>query len=95
MSCDSAEKLTVKVTIALVENPDLFLAMRSIRELRRRSTRIRDLAIKGLLSERHGSVPGTDAHSTGRTSVGAHNVAQTRRNAETVDAMLDWDSDPV
>jgi hypothetical protein len=46
------DQLKLKLTIASDENPDLFLALRDIKDPRRRTRRLKDLAVKGLLSER-------------------------------------------
>ena len=45
-------ELRLKLTIAADENPDLYLALRDIKDPRRRTRRLKDLAVKGLFLER-------------------------------------------
>lgn len=80
MNGEYARKVTVKVTFVDEEQPDLYAAVCAVRGLRRRSTRIRDLMVKGLLQE------GGEAVTPGRPTQG-----RVRPDGETVDAMLDWE----
>jgi hypothetical protein len=83
-------KLTIKVTIIGVQHPELFHAMRSIKDLRRRSTRIRDLAAKALLDERRNpAVAGGQAMQVENLS-GAQRVERMKGTGHTVDEMLQW-----
>lgn len=82
-------KIMVKVTIVGAETPDLFAAMSGIKDLRRRSTRIRDLASKGLLAERGGGA--VQAPSSGQPTLASVAKNATRVSAgDTVDSMLNW-----
>jgi hypothetical protein len=86
---DHDQQLKMKLTISVDENPDLFFVLRDIRDRRRRTRRLKDLAVKGLLLERAPAPTGaaapqpiTESHGR-RTPVG-----------ESVSSMLDW-GDPA
>ena len=79
------DQLKLKLTIALDENPDLFRALRDIKDPRRRTRRLRDLAVKGLLMERapvpmHAEAPMGGIEAPPRVAVG-----------QSVSSMLDWE----
>ncbi len=85
------DQLKLKLTIALDENLDLFRALRDIRDPRRRTRRLKDLAVKGLLMERaptaapvaqRAQAPTDDSASPPRAPVG-----------QSVSSMLDWGDD--
>lgn len=78
------EQLKLKLTIALDENPDLYLALRDIKDPRRRTRRLKDLAVKGLMMERapapvRAEAPTREAEAPRRAAVG-----------QSVSSMLDW-----
>lgn len=78
------EQLKLKLTIAMDENPDLFLALRDIKDPRRRTRRLKDLAVKGLLMERGAAPMRAEAATTGPAAPPRATVGQS------VTAMLDW-----
>jgi hypothetical protein len=86
----SDDQLKLKLTIAVDENPDLFLALRDIKDPRRRTRRLKDLAVKGLLMERapvsiHGGALASDLdRPRPRAVVG-----------QSVSSMLDWEDGPT
>jgi hypothetical protein len=89
MSADHAEKVMVKVTIAADENPELFRAVTGVKGIRRRSARIRDLAIGGLAAERaRPASPVASPRAPVLPSI-AKDVPL-RLPTETVDDMLNW-----
>jgi hypothetical protein len=80
------DQLKLKLTIAVDENPDLYHALRHIKDPRRRTRRLKDLAVKGLMLERApASIVGlapmrtTDGHAA-RAVIG-----------ESVSSMLEWE----
>lgn len=86
-----ADHLKLKLTIAVDENPDLFRALRDIKDPRRRTRRLKDLAVKGLLMERaseaapvalRAQAPMGGSESPSRAAVG-----------QSVSSMLDWGDD--
>lgn len=86
----SDDQLKLKLTIAVDENPDLFLALRDIKDPRRRTRRLKDLAVKGLLMER---AP-VSIHSGALAS----HLDRPRPRAvvgQSVSSMLDWEDGPT
>ena len=78
------DQLKLKLTIALDENPDLFLALRDIKDPRRRTRRLRDLAVKGLMMERapapvRAEAPTRESEGPPRAAIGP-----------SVSSMLEW-----
>jgi hypothetical protein len=78
------DQLKLKLTIALDENPDLFRALRDIKDPRRRTRRLKDLAVKGLLMERapapvRAEAPMGEPEAPPRAAIG-----------QSVSSMLDW-----
>ncbi len=49
------DKLLLKLTVAADEMPELYRALVSVKDARRRTRRLKDLATQGLLVERTGS----------------------------------------
>jgi hypothetical protein len=105
MNGDQVRKITMKVTIVDVEHPDLYAAISSVRGLRRRSTRMRDLMFKGLLQEGGQVLPkpaeqvATQARSVGQMQgecealpTGSASPVRVMALDETVDDMLDWET---
>ena len=85
-----ANELRLKLTIAVEENPDLYLALRDIKDPRRRTRRLKDLAVKGLFLER-ASLPIAVALPTRKSEVqGARALA-----GPSVSSMLDWGDSTV
>ena len=83
-------ELRLKLTIAVEENPDLYLALRNIKDPRRRTRRLKDLAVKGLFLER-ASVPIAVGLPTREPEVqGAPAFA-----GPSVSSMLDWGDSTV
>jgi len=81
------EQLKLKLTIAMDENPDLFRVLRDIKEPRRRTRRLKDLAIKGLLMER------TPMPLRSEALPAAEQPAMHARRpvAQSVASMLEWE----
>jgi hypothetical protein len=78
------DQLKLKLTIALDENPELYRVLRDISEPRRRTRRLKDLAVKGLLMERapaplRAEAPTREPESPPRAAIG-----------QSVSSMLDW-----
>ena len=79
------DQLKLKLTIALDENPDLFRALRDIKDPRRRTRRLRDLAVKGLLMER------ASAPVRAEAPMGAPEAPARAPISQSVSSMLDWE----
>lgn len=82
-------KVTVKVTVADDENPELFIALRNVKDPRRRSARIRDLAVKGLMVERGSVAVGAPA-TIGGGVTSDKKAFLPLSGADSVDDILDW-----
>ena len=84
----SDDQLKLKLTIAVDENPDLYLALRDIKDPRRRTRRLKDLAVKGLLLERAPApiVGGVPAPEPEPEIQGPRAVV-----GQSVSSMLDWE----
>ena len=78
------DQLKLKLTIASDENPDLFLALRDIKDPRRRTRRLKDLAVKGLLLER------APAPVRAEASIGELDPPTQVAIGQSVSSMLDW-----
>ena len=78
------DQLKLKLTIALDENPDLFRALRDIKDPRRRTRRLRDLAVKGLLMER------APASVRAEAPIGEPEARPRAAMGQSVSSMLDW-----
>jgi hypothetical protein len=90
MSAGRDNKLLMKLTIAADETPELFRALASVKDARRRTGRLKDLASKGLMVERSG----IGILSSEPAPQGAGKTAEGPRHAppgETVASMLDWE----
>lgn len=88
----SADQLKLKLTIALDENPDLFKALQCVKEPRRRTRRLRDLAVKGLLMEKAHSQMLAQREAQAWDSPMGEPQARTRTTVGlSVGAMLDWE----
>ena len=79
------DQLKLKLTIAWDENPDLYLALRDIKDPRRRTRRLKDLAVKGLMMERapapvRAEAPTREPEALPRAAIG-----------QSVSSMLDWE----
>ena len=87
MSQDDAlsdDQLKMKLTIAMDENPDLFLALRDIEDRRRRTRRLKDLAVKGLMMERAPAPTRAEARTREPEAPPRAAIGQS------VSSMLDW-----
>lgn len=83
-------KLLMKLTIAADETPELFRALASVKDARRRTGRLKDLASKGFMVERSGMgiLSGEPApRVAGATAEGLRHVPP----GHTVTSMLDWE----
>jgi hypothetical protein len=78
------DQLKLKLTIALDENPDLFRALRDIKDPRRRTRRLKDLAVKGLLMER------APAPVRAEAPMGEPDARPRAAIGQSVSSMLDW-----
>ena len=90
MSAGSDNKLLMKLTIAADETPELFRALASVKDARRRTGRLKDLASKGFMVERSGIgiLSGAPAPTVaGGTAEGLRRVPP----GDTVASMLDWE----
>ena len=76
-------ELKLKLTIAQEENPDLYFVLQAIHNPRRRTQRLKDLALKGLLFER------------GHVAPHALPPAPKAEVKATVSSMLDWSDQPT
>ena len=85
-----ANELRLKLTIAVEENPDLYLALRDIKDPRRRTRRLKDLAVKGLFLER-ASLPVAVGLATREPEVQSAPAFA----GPSVRAMLDWGDSTV
>ncbi|MBY0366043.1 hypothetical protein [Roseateles aquatilis] len=56
MTAAAGAKLQMKLSLAADETPDLFHALSAVKDAKRRTGRLKDLAAKGLLLERSGSL---------------------------------------
>ncbi|KAK0039479.1 hypothetical protein Bpfe_031066 [Biomphalaria pfeifferi] len=86
--------MVVKSTVAEDEHPDLFRALASMRDLRRRSSRLRDLAMKGLLFEK-GVAVGEVARAEAKAEANARGASQPKVDAlggGSVEEQLNWGS---
>src|SRR5438046_593163 len=81
------DQLKLKLTIASDENPDLFRALRDIKDPRRRTRRLKDLAVKGLLMERAPASVRVEA------SIGGPDERPRAAIGQSVSSMLDWEDD--
>jgi hypothetical protein len=67
MNAGADARLRMKLTIAADETPDLFRALAAVKDARRRTRRLKDLATKGLMVERTaGGLPVTGQPDPGR-----------------------------
>lgn len=83
-------KLLMKLTIAADETPELFRALASVKDARRRTGRLKDLASKGFMVERSGMgiLSGEPApRVAGAPAEGLRHVPP----GHTVTSMLDWE----
>lgn len=94
MSSRSAPQLVVKSTVAADEHPDLYRVLAAMSDLRRRSSRLRDLATKGLLFE-IGVAAGEVPRGESRTQQPAPGTAAGTPSGiagHSVDDQLNWGS---
>lgn len=90
MSAGGDNKLLMKLTIAADETPELFRALASVKDARRRTRRLKDLASKGFMVERSGM----GILSSEPAPRVARPTAEGLRHAppgDTVASMLDWE----
>ncbi|WP_295638218.1 hypothetical protein [uncultured Methylibium sp.] len=90
MNAGSDNKLLMKLTIAADETPELFRALASVKDARRRTGRLKDLASKGFMVERSGigiSASEPAPRVAGSTAEGLRHLPP----GDTVASMLDWE----
>jgi hypothetical protein len=85
------DKLLMKITVAADETPELFRTLRSVKDPRRRTRRLKDLATKGLLFELTCS---SRLEASARTSDQKAWSGREMPERETVGSMLDWMGEP-
>ena len=86
-----ADHLKLKLTIAVDENPDLFRALRDIKDPRRRTRRLKDLAVKGLMMER--TPTAAPAAQRAQAPMGGLESPPRAAVGPSVSSMLDWGDD--
>lgn len=83
----------IKLTIAREECPGLHAALSTIREPKRRASRLRELAAKGLLLESHGLAAPTAAGMNPELQVAATRETEPAAASKFLDDVLEWDAD--
>jgi hypothetical protein len=91
MSAGRDNKLLMKLTIAADETPDLFRALESVKDARRRTRRLKDLASKGFMVERSG-IGILSSEPAPRVAGPTHEGHGHMLAGDTVASMLDWGS---
>ena len=82
----------IKLTIAREECPGLHAALSAIREPKRRASRLRELAAKGLLLESHGLAASTAAGLNPELQLSTRTETGPSGASKLLDA-LEWDTD--
>ncbi len=90
MSVDTDDRLLMKITVAADETPELFRSLASVKDRRRRTRRLKDLATKGLMVERAG-VATLTTEAAPQMAIQPPEGPGRVRSGDTGSAMLDWE----
>lgn len=91
MSMDTDDRLLMKITVAADETPELFRSLASVKDRRRRTRRLKDLATKGLMVERAGVATIATEAAPQMAIIQPPEGPGRVRPGDTVSSMLDWE----